>query len=141
MIYNMEYLLTQATPSIGVEVKPEAAAQNPVPDQAPGGIMWFMLIFMAVIYFVMLRPHSKREKERKAALKTIKKGDKVITRGGIWGVVLSIKEEEDIIVLKIAENVKVEVSKNGVEVVNPEPLTKPKDEKPKKGFLSGLAKK
>ena len=124
MMNKMDFLLTQATPSIGVEVKPETVAQNPVADQAPGGIMWFMLIFMAVIYFVMLRPHSKREKERKAALKTIKKGDKVVTRGGIWGTVVSLKEDQDIIVLKIAENVKVEVSKNGVELVNPEAVKK-----------------
>ncbi|MES0490106.1 MAG: preprotein translocase subunit YajC [Leptospirales bacterium] len=122
---NFEYLLTQAAPATAATVETPSDPEN-VPgatEQSPFGgstMMLFTLAFMAVIYFVMLRPHTKKEKVRQNALKTITKGDKVVTRGGIWGTVVGEKEEKGLLVLKIAENVKVEVSKSAIELVNPQ---------------------
>jgi len=131
---NMEFILAQAPPTGTIEVPsgPEGVPGAPEQQESPLGgstMMLFTLAFMAVIYFVMLRPHTKREKVRQKALKTISKGDKVVTRGGIWGTVVGDKEDKGILVLKIAENVKVEVSKSAIELVNPQEETLKEDKK------------
>ena len=100
-----------------VEVAEQAPAAKPVSE----GLMNVLMIplFLVVIYFLLHRPQAKKEKARKESLKKMEKGDKVITRGGIWGVVSAIKEDTGITVVKIAENVKIEVSTDAIEAVNP----------------------
>lgn len=75
-----------------------------------------MLIFMVpmfvILYLLMIRPQRKRQRERLEMLGSLKKGDKVITRGGIHGVVTLVRESD--VVLKVDENVKLTVSKAGV---------------------------
>jgi preprotein translocase subunit YajC len=78
------------------------------------------LLLIAVFYILLIRPQQKKEKEKQKGLKALSKGDKVVTRGGIWGTVVGMKEEHDIVVIKIAEDVKIEVSKNAIEVINPQ---------------------
>ncbi|MCK4248195.1 MAG: preprotein translocase subunit YajC [Candidatus Omnitrophica bacterium] len=77
-------------------------------------LMSFMpIIFVFIIfYFLLIRPQKKKQKEHQAMLGKLKKGDKVVTSGGINGEVIGVKNEENIVVLKIAENVKVEFQRN-----------------------------
>ena len=106
---------TTASPSTGKDGK----------AQAPGGFfnlsMALPILLIVVFYFFLIRPQQKKEKERKAKLKELKKGDKVVTRGGLWAVIVGLRPEEGVAVIKIAENTKVEVSINAIEVVNPSP--------------------
>ena len=76
-----------------------------------GGLMQLLpLVFIFVIfYFLLIRPQQKRAKEQKAMLDNLKKGDKVITSGGEYGVIEEVKANT--IILKIAENVKVKYGK------------------------------
>jgi len=87
-----------------------------------GGGSWEILIpfflMFAVLYFVLIRPEKKKEKERKKELASIKQGDRVITIGGIYGVVHAIKDN-DIIVLKIAENTKIECTRASIQMKLP----------------------
>jgi preprotein translocase subunit YajC len=73
--------------------------------------MPIILIFL-IIYFLMIRPQQKRQREHQSMLGELKKGDRVMTNSGIYGTVVGLKD--DIVVLKIAENVKVEFAKQAV---------------------------
>jgi len=77
----------------------------------------FALMFV-VLYFVLIRPEKRKEKERKKELASIKQGDRVLTVGGIYGVIHSIKDD-DIIVLKIAENTKIECTRTSIQMKLP----------------------
>ncbi|MFZ5805749.1 MAG: preprotein translocase subunit YajC [Verrucomicrobiota bacterium] len=70
------------------------------------------LILMVLMYFVMIRPHSKRQKEHEAMLKAVKTGDKVVVAGGILGTVSNVKDTT--ILVKVDEGVKIEVQKAAV---------------------------
>ena len=74
----------------------------------------FGLVF-AVMYFLIIRPQSRRQKQTKAMIAALKKGDKVATIGGIRGIVHSIRE--DAVVLKVDDNTKIEFSKSAVAAV------------------------
>lgn len=75
--------------------------------------MWIMLILiMVIMWFFMIRPQRKQQKELENFRKSLKKGDKVVTVGGIYGVVDEIKEKTLLIV--VDGNVKLRVDKNSV---------------------------
>lgn len=72
-----------------------------------------VLIFV-IFYLLLIRPQQKRQKEHKKLIAALKKGDKVVTNSGLYGVISSINDEKNIVVLKIAENVKVEFTRSSV---------------------------
>lgn len=74
----------------------------------------FLLIIL-VFYFLILRPQQKRQKERQKLLDSVKKGDKVITSGGIHGVVEGM--EDKTVLVKISDNTKVKVEKSAVTTI------------------------
>jgi preprotein translocase subunit YajC len=74
----------------------------------------FGLVFV-VMYFLIIRPQSKRQKKAKAMLAALKKGDKVATIGGIRGIIHSIRD--DAVVIKVDDNTKIEFSKSAVATV------------------------
>ena len=73
-----------------------------------GSFIPLILIF-AIFYFLMIRPQQKRAKEHKAMLGALRRGDQVVTAGGLMGKVTRVKEGEDEIEVELAENVKVRV--------------------------------
>lgn len=88
-------------------------------NQSAGGgnpIMAFLPLIMIIVvmYFFMIRPQAKKQKEVKAMLDALEKGDKILTNGGIIGTVQGLKEAEGTVYLKVAENVKIEVSRGAV---------------------------
>lgn len=89
-------------------------------EQQEGGSAWsgmIMIVAMIVIfYFFMIRPQSKKQKEIKKAREAMKKGDKVVTIGGIYGRVKEIKD--NYIMLEVAQGITIKVDKSGV---NPDP--------------------
>jgi preprotein translocase subunit YajC len=73
------------------------------------------LIFLAIgliFYFIVFLPNKKRQKALQDMLSNLKNGDKVITSGGIFGVVAGIKDDR--IQLKVADQVKIEISKSAI---------------------------
>jgi preprotein translocase subunit YajC len=88
------------------------------------------LIIIAIFYFLMIRPQQKKEKQRKKMIDGLQKGDKVLTAGGIYGEVTGIKPEQNSIVLKIAENTRVEFSRSAIQTkINKKSETKSNDKK------------
>ena len=77
------------------------------------GLLPFLLIFL-IFYMLLIRPQIKQQKKKRSMVSALKKGDNVITVGGLHGTIEGVKEKEDVIILKIAENVKVNVSRNSV---------------------------
>jgi preprotein translocase subunit YajC len=79
-----------------------------------GGItMLLPLLLIPVLYFVMIRPQQKRQKQWQQMLSSIKTGDRVTTAGGIRGIILSIKD--DVMVIKVApDGIKMEVAKSAI---------------------------
>jgi len=72
-----------------------------------------LILTVAVFYFLMIRPQKKKEKERQDMVNSLKKGDRVMTTSGMYGVIDSFKEG-DIVVLKISGNTKVEFTKSAI---------------------------
>lgn len=89
-----------------------------------GSVVPMMLVMFAIIYFLMIRPEQKKQKERQRMIGEIKKGDRILTIGGVYGTVGNVKT--DSIMVKVAENTVVEVRKTAVsEVLNAEKSDKP----------------
>lgn len=84
--------------------------------QGGGGFAAFLpfILIMVVIYFLMIRPQSKRQKEKRKMLENIKKGDRVITIGGIHGSVAGIKNNGKVVVLKVDKNINITVNKSAI---------------------------
>jgi preprotein translocase subunit YajC len=99
----------------------DAHAQAPAGGAAPagGGLSFFVLIFVmfALMYFMMIRPQQKRQKEHRAMLSALSKGDEVLTNGGVAGRVTDLGES--FISVEIADNVVVKVQKGAVSQVLP----------------------
>lgn len=73
-----------------------------------------IVLMIVIFYFLLIRPQQRKEKERKKMISAVQKGDKVLTSGGIYGVVVNIKND-DVVVLKIADGTKVEFSRNSIQ--------------------------
>ncbi|MBD3287849.1 preprotein translocase subunit YajC [candidate division KSB1 bacterium] len=78
-----------------------------------GFFLPIILIFL-IMYFLIFRPQMKKQKEQKQMIESLRKGDKVITVGGIFGTIAGIKEKEGTLILKIADNTKVELAKTSI---------------------------
>jgi preprotein translocase subunit YajC len=73
-----------------------------------------MVATIAIFYFLLIRPQKKKEKERTNMISALQKGDKVMTAGGMYGVIDGFKDS-DIVILKISGNTKVEFSKSAIQ--------------------------
>ncbi len=97
---------------------PEAGASS------GGSMMTTFVTFgliIAIFYFLIIRPQRKRDKETKDMLASIKKGDKVVSIGGIHGTVMVVKEST--VVVKVDDNTRLEFSRNAINSI-----VKPKSE-------------
>jgi preprotein translocase subunit YajC len=100
---------------VGISVATSFAMLAAAPPGGAGGSlpMLLPLLLIPVLYFVMIRPQQKRQKQWQAMLGSIKGGDRITTAGGIRGVILSIKD--DVIVIRVApDNIKLEVAKSAI---------------------------
>jgi preprotein translocase subunit YajC len=91
-------------------------AQTAAPQQVPGGgigSFFVPLIFIFIImYFVMIRPQKKRQEQQQKLITSLKTGDRVVTNGGIHGLISNVKENT--VLVKVADNVKIEMEKSAI---------------------------
>lgn len=87
-----------------------AAGGGPAPNPILQ-ILPFLLMFV-VLYLLILRPQMKKQKAHQRLIDELEKGDEIVTTGGIHGTVVSLKD--DVVVVKIADNVKVDLSRAAV---------------------------
>jgi preprotein translocase subunit YajC len=74
----------------------------------------FLVLIFAMFYFLMIRPQRKRQKEQQKMMAELKRGDRVITAGGIYGVVESVSE--DSVIIKVESGATMKVAKNMVAI-------------------------
>jgi preprotein translocase subunit YajC len=92
-----------------------APAANPLMSFTP------ILVVCAILYFLVIRPQQKQAKEHRKMVDSLKSGDRVLTQGGLYGTVVSLKQ--GVVILKIADDVKVEVTRGAITQVILEPAT------------------
>ena len=111
LLFGAKMILNPDQLTILAQAAPQTAPQN-----APGigGMLLPMVLMMVLFYFLLIRPQTKREKERKKMVEALKNGDSVVTRGGIVGSVQSVKN--DTLTIRSLES-KFEVYKDAVERV------------------------
>lgn len=101
--------IDQKAPGANSEPKGEAAK----PQQGSGWTMWIMLgLIFVVMWFFMIRPQRKQQKELQKFRDALKKGDKVVTIGGIYGTVVELKEHT--VLIEVDNGVKIRVSKQAL---------------------------
>lgn len=104
MSFAMTSVIAQAAPAAG---------------QAPNPLMTFLplIVLFGVMYFLMIRPQMKRQKEHRQMVSALAKGDEVVTNGGIAGRVEEVGES--FLTVEVAPNVKVRVQKGSISQVLP----------------------
>jgi len=93
-----------------------------------GGMMSTLVMFLliiAIFYFLILRPQQKKQRERQKLLDSVKKGDRVITAGGLHGTVAGV--EEKTLLIQVGDNVKMKFDRTAVSAIvrESEPEAKP----------------
>lgn len=96
----------------------EANAQESAPAVAANEFSFTsfvpLILIFAVFYFLIIRPQSKKMKEHQATINALKIGDKVVTSGGIIGVVQDINDKENVIEIEIADQTNVKILRSYV---------------------------
>ncbi len=90
-----------------------AAQGNPMMQFLP-----LMVIMFAVMYFLIIRPQKQKEKKRQEMITNVRKQDRIVTAGGVHGVVVSVKEDEVIIRVDDAKDVKLKIDKSALTSVS-----------------------
>jgi preprotein translocase subunit YajC len=95
---------------------PPVLAQAAAPQAGPSliGFLPIILLFVAM-YFFMIAPQRKKQKEHEKMLAALKTGDEVVTSGGIFGTITNVKDDR--FVVRIGENTKIEVGKGFIQTV------------------------
>ena len=86
-------------------------------EAQPNQFLQFLpLVFLFIVfYFLILRPQQKKQKDHESLLKKLDKNDEVVTAGGVHATVVSVGEKT--VIIRIAENVKIEIEKNSIQQV------------------------
>lgn len=97
---------------------------------APGGQgpgfsdqLVLILVIFGIFYFIVFRPMRKRQREMERMLAALKNGDRVVTNGGIYGTVVGVAD--DVVQLRIADHVKIQVAKSAITRMVSEPTKQP----------------
>lgn len=75
-------------------------------------VSWPIVLMVVIFYFLLYRPQQKEQKRRREFLGALKKGERVVTAGGIYGTITGLTDK--VVTLKIAERVEIEVSRSAI---------------------------
>jgi preprotein translocase subunit YajC len=95
----------------------QQTSETPGSSPASSPLFTFMplILIFGLFWYLMIRPMRKQEAQRKALLASLEKNDKVLTRGGIFGTVVSVGDKDDEVVVRIDDNVKVRMTKSAID--------------------------
>lgn len=112
---------------------PPQPGMEPNPKAQMLQLIGMFVIMGVMFYFLLIRPQAKQRKEHEQMLRSLRSGDHILTSGGLYGIVTNVKEKS--LMVKIADNVKVEIAKSAVTSVlkrgeeSAEEKEKPKEKK------------
>ena len=130
LLGRVALLIAAACTCVAALVIPEATAADAgagAPSTAAYSEILMIGAFVAIFYFLVLRPQSKRAKEHKSLLGGLAKGDEVVTSGGIVGTVTKV--EDQFVVCKVSDNVELRFQKHAVAATLPKGTLKSLNEK------------
>jgi preprotein translocase subunit YajC len=114
---------------------PQGTGEGGGPASMITGLIPFVAI-IGIFYFLIIRPQNKKQKETQKMLSALKKGDRIVTIGGIHGMIQSVKEST--VIVRIDENVKVEFSRSAISSVESQAREPEKiEDKEDKGAADG----
>jgi preprotein translocase subunit YajC len=99
-----------------------AQAAAPAGQQPQGNMLMSflpMLLIVGAMYFILIAPQRKKQKEHEKMLSALQTGDEIVTSGGIYGVITNVKDDR--FVVRIADNTKIEIAKGFVQTVLKKP--------------------
>ena len=92
----------------------------------PMSLIFMIIAIFAVMYFLMIRPQQRQKRQHQDMLSQVSKGDKVVTTGGIHGTIAGVKDSS--VILKIADNVKIEVNRSSIGQIVSSKSSKPQSQ-------------
>lgn len=113
---NMVSSATLSLAALAAVTSPAGAADSAAAGNPLGQFLPLIVIFV-IFYFFLIRPQQKKAKEHQKLLTGIKKDDRVLTSGGLYGTVVAVRS--DILEVKIADNVKVQIARSAISTVVP----------------------
>ncbi len=119
--------------NVGASFAQEAVDLGEPPQLGIGESLMPLLIIFAIFYFLILRPQSKKMKEHVKMVKSLHKGDEVITAGGVIGKVVKVYEKEDRLEIEIAPEIKITVVQSTITNVSEKGKASEKAEKDAEG--------
>ena len=91
---------------------PASAAPNPMAQMIQMVVMFGGII--GIMWFLVIRPQKKQQKARQAMLSSLRKNDKILTTGGIYGIVMNVKDDEVVVRIDDSANIRVRVARSAV---------------------------
>jgi preprotein translocase subunit YajC len=92
-----------------------ASAPGPSPMDQMFNTVAILAVTIGIFYFMIIRPQQRKQRETELMLRSIKKGDRVLTSGGVFGTVIGTKgEKEGVVVLRVADDVKMEFARQSI---------------------------
>ena len=84
-----------------------------------GGLMSFLpfILIIVIMYFLMIRPQMKRQKERKQMIEGVQKGDKIVTSGGVHGKITGFTDDGNTVIVQVDDKVKLNIDKSAINIV------------------------
>lgn len=98
-----------------------------MPSQNTLTLVLYFVVFFGIMYFLMIRPQQKQQKQRQAMLSSLKVKDRVITAGGMYGKITKVKEKS--VMVQIADKVEIEVTRAGIASIENREVTVEKEKK------------
>ena len=90
----------------------QAVPETPSPMDQMIHMVMLLGVTVGIVYFMIIRPQQRKQKETEAMRASIRKGDRVLTTGGLYGTVVG--EREGVVVLKVADDVKMEFARDAI---------------------------
>lgn len=128
-MHKLVALMMAAFPAAALSQTADATAAAPMAPASPFASLLPLILIFFVFYFVLIRPQQRRMKEHQAVLSGLKKGDKVVTSGGIIGKITKVAGDGDTVNIEIASGVEVTVVKSTVSGLVGAPTVAPADKK------------
>jgi preprotein translocase subunit YajC len=115
-----------------------SAPAAPAVGGAGNGLATFipLILIFLFIYFIMLRPQNKAQKERSAMLSDVRENDEVITIGGIHGTVVSVEEDDDFVIVEVAADVRLKFQRIAIHDISSRDWREEYPQFQKKGMFS-----
>jgi preprotein translocase subunit YajC len=92
-------------------------AEGAAPEGNPYGMFMIMIPMIVLFYFLLIRPQRKQEAKRRAMIDMLKKNDRILTNGGLFGTVSNVMDDEVALRVDDARDVKVRIAKNAISAV------------------------